>query len=135
VGIQEKEMKHIRYKLKDGVTIKKWYPPKAIIVPPKPRVGNKQLTVLRHDDNGMYFVDEFAERSSCQTHENRRNMNWIQCPHLEFNVAINCCHHYCSAPCRAHLESLQRHGWYKNGERAPFADRMSLRGKNVSTDE
>lgn len=114
-------------KLKGAITIKRWYPPKAIIVSPTLRPGSKQLTVIRHDENGQYFVDEFAERSSSTVTENRRNMRYVACPHLEFQVALVACPRYCSAPCPTHQAALAQ-GWYRNGEKPPSAERMSRRG-------
>lgn len=90
--------------------------PVRVLVQPKPRPGVKQYTVLRYDNEGQYFVDEFVERLGMGgVPEDRRVIRHLVCPRFSFTVALAVCHRYCAFPCHAHLETVQTGGWYKPG--------------------
>lgn len=95
--------------------------PVVLVVPPKQRLGSKQLTCLRFDEHGQYFVDEFVERlHTAGWPEERRFMTHVICPKLQFQVALGVCHRYCSFPCHVHLDVIAARGWYNNGKAAPI---------------
>lgn len=98
--------------------------PERIIVPPKQRTGGKQLTVLRYDNEGRYFVDEFVERSSTYApgRDDRRHIRHVNCPKFQFEVALAVCHRYCSYPCHVHLEVIKEVGWYTASGRSQFVE-------------
>lgn len=90
--------------------------PVRILVQPPPRHGVKQFTVLRYDNEGQYYVDEFVERLGLGgIPEDRRHIRHVSCPRFQFSVALAVCHRYCAFPCRTHLEAIQSSGWYKPG--------------------
>ena len=90
--------------------------PVRILVQPTPRPGVKQFTVIRYDNEGQYFVDEFVERlGPGSIPEDRRCIRHVVCPKFQFSVALAVCHRYCAFPCSVHLNAIQIEGWYKPG--------------------
>lgn len=90
--------------------------PVRILVQPKPRPGVKQYTVIRYDNEGQYFVDEFVERLNLGgVADDRRLVRHVVCPRYQFSVALAVCHRYCALPCTVHIETIKTLGWFKPG--------------------
>lgn len=91
--------------------------PIRLLIEPEPRQGSKQLTCIRYDEHGQYFVDEFIERSSMHQifKTDRRYMTHVRCPKFSMEASLAICHRYCSTPCPTHLAAIAEHGWYNDG--------------------
>lgn len=111
--------------------------PVKIVIPPKPRPGSKQLTCIRYDENGQWFIDEFVERSSLHDvlKEDRRHMTHVSCPKFQFQVSLAACPHYCSFPCNVHMATIQTQGWYKEGKGQPAGGERRKRRGGGSDDD
>lgn len=105
--------------------------PLRSVIPPTPRPGSEQLTCVRYDQHGAYYIDRYVENSKLHgvVREGRRYMTYVVCPKFEFNVALAVCNVYCSTPCDTHLRELSKRGWYDDGKGDPPLSHKTGRGK------
>jgi hypothetical protein len=76
----------------------------------------KQVTVLDHTDEGAPYIRSYVERHMVSPDDPYytyyRSSSILFCAtKLSHDIALEACHHYCRAPCQAHLDKLTRDGW------------------------